>query len=172
MGFDIHGMNPVVRKGKKPEKPEGLYEGKKIDDKIVDEYWEKVWKFEEENVGAYFRNNVWWWRGLWDYVYEVCDDVISEDEWNEGHSNSGLTINEDRAKKIAKRLNQLIKDGYTQVYIDTWESRRKFAEKHNKGLKKGAGDKNYEWIADYPIDIDNIQRFADFCLDSGGFQIC
>ena len=172
MGFDIHGMNPVVRKGKKPEKPEGLYEGKKIDDKIVDEYYDNLMKFEEENVGAHFRNNVWWWRGLWDYVYEVCDDVISEDEWNEGHSNSGLTINEDRAKKIAKRLNQLIKDGYTQVYIDTWESRRKFAEEHNKGLKKGASDKDYKWEASYPLDIDNIQRFADFCADSGGFQIC
>ena len=39
MGFDIHGMNPIVRKGKKPEIPEGLYEGKKIDEKIVDEYY-------------------------------------------------------------------------------------------------------------------------------------
>ena len=77
MGFDIHGMNPIVRKGKKPEIPEGLYEGKKIDEKIVDEYYEKKWKFEEENVGAYFRNNVWWWRGLWDYVYEVCEPYQS-----------------------------------------------------------------------------------------------
>ena len=34
MGFDIHGMNPIVRKGKKPEKPKGLYEGKKIDEDI------------------------------------------------------------------------------------------------------------------------------------------
>ena len=47
MGFDIHGINPIVRKGKKHEKPEGLYEGKKIDEQIVDEYWKKVWKFEE-----------------------------------------------------------------------------------------------------------------------------
>jgi len=102
----------------------------------------------------------------------VCDDIISEDEWNEGHSNSGLTIDEDRAKKISKRLNQLIKEGRTESYIDLWESRRKVAEEHNKGLKKGAGDKNYEWIADYPLDIDNVQHFADFCADSGGFQIC
>ena len=172
MGFDIHGMNPVVRKGKKPEKPEGLYEGKKIDDKIVDEYWEKVWKFEEENVGAYFRNNVWWWRGLWDYVREVCYDIISEDEYNEGHTNSGLTIDEDRATKIAKRLNQLIKDGKAQSHIDLWEARRKVAEEHNKGLKKGTSDKNYKWEDSYPMHIENVQHFADFCADSGGFQIC
>ena len=172
MGFDIHGINPIVRKGKKPEKPEGLYEGKKIDEKIVDEYYEKKWKFEEENVGAYFRNNVWWWRGLWDYVREVCYDIISEDEYNEGHTNNGLTIDEDRAKIIAERLNQRIKDGKTQGHIDLWEARRKIAEEHNKGLKKGASDKDYKWEASYPLDIDNIQRFADFCLDSGGFQIC
>ena len=105
MGFDIHGMNPIVRKGKKPQKPKGLYEGKKIDENIVQRYYDKLNKFEDENVGVYFRNNVWWWHGLWDYVYNVCDDVISEDEWNEGHTNDGLKIDEDRAKKISKRLN-------------------------------------------------------------------
>ena len=172
MGFDIHGMNPVVRKGKKPEIPEGLYEGKKIDEKIVDEYYEKKWKFEEENVGAYFRNNVWWWRGLWDYVCEVCDDVISEDDWNEGHSNSGLTINAITSVIISKKLNLQIESGKTQSYVDLWEARRKLAEDHNKGLKKGTSDKNYKWEASYPLHIDNIQHFADFCLDSGGFQIC
>ena len=172
MGFDIHGINPIVRKGKKPEKPEGLYEGKKIDDKIVDEYYDNLNKFEEENVGAYFRNNVWWWRGLWDYVYEVCDDIISEDEWNEGHSNSGLTIDAIKSVIISKKLNLQIESGKAQSYVDTWEARRKVAEKHNKGLKKGASDKDYKWEASYPLDIDNIQRFADFCLDSGGFQIC
>ena len=172
MGFDIHGMNPIVRKGKKPQKPKGLYEGKKIDENIVQRYYDKLNKFEDENVGIYFRNNVWWWHGLWDYVYNVCDDVISEDEWNEGHTNDGLKIDEDRAKKISKRLNQLIKDGETESYVDLWEARRKIAEEHNKGLKKGSSDKNYKWIASYPLSIDNIKHFADFCADSGGFQIC
>ena len=172
MGFDIHGMNPVVRKGKKPEIPEGLYEGKKIDEKIVDEYYEKKWKFEEENVGAYFRNNVWCWRGLWDYVYEVCDDVISEDDWNEGHSNSGLTINAITSVIISKKLNLQIESGKTQSYVDLWEARRNLAEDHNKGLKKGTSDSSYKWEDSYPMHIDNVQHFADFCADSGGFQIC
>ena len=109
---------------------------------------------------------------MWDYVCDVCDDIISEDEWNEGHSNSGLTIDAIKSVIISKKLNLQIESGKAQSYIDTWEARRKLAEKHNEGLKKGAGDKNYEWIADYPLDIDNIQHFADFCLDSGGFQIC
>ena len=167
MGFDVHGMNPIIRKGKRPVRPEG-----KIGDEELNKYYDSLNKFEEENVGTYFRNNVWWWRGLWDYVYEVCDDIISEDEWNEGHSNSGLTIDEDRAKKISKRLNQLIKDGNAQKHIDMWEARRKLAEEHNKGLKKGASDKNYKWENSYPMHIDNVQHFADFCADSGGFQIC
>ena len=167
MGFDVHGMNPIIRKGKRPIRPEG-----KISDEELNKYYDSLNKFEEENVGTYFRNNVWWWRGLWDYVYEVCDDIISEDEWNEGHSNNGLTIDEDRAKKISKILNQLIKDGKTQSYVDLWEARRKLAEDHNKGLKKGASDKNYKWEASYPLHTDNIQHFADFCADSGGFQIC
>ena len=75
-------------------------------------------------------------------------------------------------KKIAKRLNQLIKDGKAQSHIDLWEARRKVAEEHNKGLKKGTSDKNYKWEDSYPMHIENVQHFADFCADSGGFEIC
>ena len=75
-------------------------------------------------------------------------------------------------KKISKRLNQFIKDGRTESYVELWEARRKFAEEHNKGLKKGSSDKNYMWEVNYPLSIDNIKHFADFCADSGGFKVC
>jgi len=28
--------------------------------------------------GEYFRNNVWWWRPLWDWTYEQCQDIITQ----------------------------------------------------------------------------------------------
>jgi hypothetical protein len=28
------------------------------------------------------------------------------------------------------------------------------------------------WAANYPFDIQNLQAFAEFCVDSGGFEIC
>ena len=24
----------------------------------------------------------------------------------------------------------------------------------------------------YPFDVDNVKEFAEFCIDSGGFEIC
>ena len=28
------------------------------------------------------------------------------------------------------------------------------------------------WESEYPFDRENIENFAKFCLDSGGFEIC
>ena len=30
------------------------------------------------NKGEYFRNNVWWWRPLWNYVSVECSDIITK----------------------------------------------------------------------------------------------
>lgn len=35
----------------------------------------------------------------------------------------------------------------------------------------GVGTKEH-WAMSYPFSVDNVQEFADFLLDCGGFQIC
>jgi len=37
--------------------------------------------------GEYFRNNVWWWRPLWDYCLNEHGDIAGQVE--HGHSNDG-----------------------------------------------------------------------------------
>ena len=32
----------------------------------------------KEEKGEYFRNNVWWWRPLWDFVAQI-DELYSEE---------------------------------------------------------------------------------------------
>ena len=39
------------------------------------------------NPDKYFRNNVWWWRPLWDYVCNTCYDILSEKDMNAGSYN-------------------------------------------------------------------------------------
>ena len=168
MGFDLYGMNPVVRKGKMPVEPKNLWK-KGSSEKKRDEYYDKKWEFEENNPGAYFRNNVWWWRSLWDYTYNECQDILTEDDWNEGHSNNAHKISEEQAVLIGKRLNELIKSGKAQAYAKAHEEERKRAEEHNKGLKRG--DEEYNWADSYPLYLENIQDFATFCSESGGFEI-
>ena len=78
MGFDLHGMNPVIRKGKDPKTPKNLW---KLPEEKRQKYFEKKWAFEDNNPGIYFRNNCWWWRSLWDYTYNECNDILTEKDW-------------------------------------------------------------------------------------------
>ena len=36
---------------------------------------------------------------------------------------------------------------------------------------KGTGKKD-DWDKSYPFSENNVRRFANFCLNSGGFEIC
>ena len=199
MGFDVYGLNPQIQEGSvKPEidwntEPSG--EERKL-------YFEQSQKYEEENKGVYFRNNVWWWRRLAQYVYENTDE-ISEDTYGLWHENSGHQVDEVIAIRIADRLEELIKQGHTAEYQSLVEEDMQKAEKHNKGIEaklealrksviKLTGNKdiapegypdiqknqwevlygNKSWDDSYPFSVENVQDFADFCRQSGGFEIC
>ena len=166
MGFDLHGMNPVVREGKDPKAPDNLWD---LPEKKREKYFEKKWEFEENNPGTYFRNNCWWWRSLWDYTYNECDDILTEKDWESGHYNDGHEISEKKAVAIGKRLNEQIESGRAEAYVKSHEQERKEAEEGNKGLK--CGDEGYSWSSSYPLSLENIQQFAVFCSESGGFTI-
>ena len=72
MGMDVYGLNPQL----KSEKPEIDFSNATEEQRT--EYFEAMDTFEQQNPGFYFRNNVWWWRPLWDYVCTVCDSVMTE----------------------------------------------------------------------------------------------
>jgi hypothetical protein len=199
MGFDVYGLNPTIQEGSvKPEidwntNPSG--EERKT-------YFEQSEKYQDDNIGVYFRNNVWWWRRLAAYVYENTDE-ISEDDYGIWHENSGHQVDEDTAIKIADKLEELIKQGHTAEYQLQVEEAMAHAEEDNKGIEekmsalresviKLTGDKditpaNYpeiqnkewdklysqkSWDDSYPFSVENVQDFADFCRHSGGFEIC
>ena len=199
MGFDVYGLNPEIQEGSvKPEidwntNPSG--EERKT-------YFEQSDKYENDNKGVYFRNNVWWWRRLAAYIYENVDE-IPEDEYGLWHENSGHQVDKDTAIKIADKLEELIKQGHTAEYQMQVEEAMTLAEKHNaeieekmKSLRKlvikmtGKEDiapadypeiqeKKWEnlysqksWNDSYPFSVENVQDFADFSRHSGGFEIC
>lgn len=66
--------------------------------------------------GEYFRNNLWWWRPLWNYCAEVADDIISEELLEHGHYNDGAGLDEDGAKALAMRLIEELDSGRTAQY--------------------------------------------------------
>ena len=196
MGMDVHGLNPKQNKSISDfptmEKFDSMdfKEKWKImdkDKKISDKYWREKDKWEESNPGVYFRNNCWWWRPLWNYCYEVADDIISEELWDSGHSNSGAGLNDKDAKLLGNRLMEQIANGgafkyqvdYEQYLNDIHDDVCTFCNGNNRGNSKmkdctrcnGTG-KTKNFSKHYPFDVDNVEAFAKFCLESGGFEIC
>jgi len=210
MGFDVYGMSPKINKDY-PERyneilkqygKDGFLDWGKTPEDIKDEYFELKDKYEDDNPGSYFRNNVWFWRPLWGYVCEVCDDYMTHDEMDNGYSNSGFEISEETAIHIAEKLSEKLADGSVDEREKEYELERAKAVAWNEEVRakmdkisKECKDKhgqdlvpaNYpepyntqwqeayskeDWSANYPFSKENVERFAEFCNQSGGFQVC
>ena len=158
MGFDIYAMNPQTDK---PEPPQPSMTGSKDGGMWSDKEREQWKKYEEwrEEAGAYFRNNVWWWRPLWRFVTGTCDDILTEKDRNAGEFNDGHHISDKKAKAIAERLFEMLDNGHVKEY-------EKLYREHIESLADGSWDKSY------PFNIDNVRAFAKFCSKCGGFEIC
>ena len=86
--------------------------------------------------GEYFRNNVWWWRPLWNYCVEVAPELCGEVD---GHTNGGDGLTAKKAQRLANILSEMIETGHTYEYEQ--EYRRTIAElpRKNCGLCQGTG---------------------------------
>ena len=167
MGMDVYGKNPKQNKPKeefpvyyKFDKMEFKDKWKELDkdEKLKEEYWKEQTDYEDVNVGHYFRNNCWWWRPLWNYCYHIADDLISKELFDSGHHNDGSGLNNKDAKLLGNRLLQQIREGKTIKYQAEYQQQQ--------------NDSDDEFSTSYPFDIDNVKAFAEFCIQSGGFEIC
>ena len=201
MGFDIYGLNPKqnteIPTILNVDKPSW-----ELEESERELYWEAQGKYEDENPGIYFRANVWGWRPIWSFVCGACDDIMSDKDIEAGYTNSGDKVSATKSKRMAARLRQLDKEGIIQKWEDDmmvhYNKAKKHNEKiqekidaHNEEMKKKYGKdvapKDYnekdkwkweelyhqqDWTAHYPPSRDSIMRFARFCEESGGFEVC
>jgi hypothetical protein len=121
MGVDCYGLNPVIKEGSSEPKDE--WENLKTEkEKLA--YHEAREKYLQENKGVYFRNNWWYWRPMWDFVNEKCNDLIDEELYDKGHGNDG-EVDQELAIDISKRI-------LTKEVLD--EAKRK-QEEYDKDAK-------------------------------------
>lgn len=73
-----------------------------------------IGKNANSETGEYFRNNVWWWRPLWNYCEELHGDIVSAVEY--GHSNDGDGLDAREAYALGLALEQDIESGVTAEY--------------------------------------------------------
>ena len=152
--------------------------------------------------GEYFRNNVWWWRRLADFVTEKTG-VIDERDKEHWQTNSGHEVSEEKAMQVASQLKALIKDGTVSKVIHEVEAEMKVSEANNKHVElchdllrkkveQEVGKTNiapfdypkddhdtWDWIqskysygSSYPFTMENVEEFIRFCEESNGFRIC
>lgn len=67
--------------------------------------------------GEYFRNNVWWWRPLWDFCTHVGDGLIDEGLAEKGHFNDGAGLDSDGATRLA----QILRDELERGNVEQWQ---------------------------------------------------
>lgn len=146
----------------------------------------------KSSTGEYFRNNVWWWHPLWHYCCTI-DDTLADRVPN-GHNNSGDGLNAKQSKELAIKLQTEINTGRAKQYVDEYETARKAIPKEDCTYCDENGEREWQqqngqpykkqcnacqgtkkvdaWDSHYPMDLDNIQEFANFLMDCGGFKIC
>ena len=137
-------------------------------------------------TGSYFRNNVWWWRPLWQYCCVVGKDLIDEDTSAGCCYNEGNGLNANDAAKLGVTLQAKIADGHTEL----WKNERELhleslpdenccvCNNNNRGYKKKKECKSCDckgtvdsWQKSYPFDIENVENFSNFLINSGGFKV-
>ena len=189
---------PILSKFKDND---GWNNWKKMTEEDKDAYCKADTAHQEENPGIYFRANVWWWRPIWVFVCYSCDFLSAKDCDKGGH-NGGETISKTKSLRIASRLRKLDKTGVIDAWVDEYMKKYEKAEKYNKTVQKRLdylqdvvkvkfGDSivpsdypepyktqwndiydEKSWSSSYPTSKDVIMQFADFCEQSGGFEIC
>ena len=210
MGYDLYGLSPQkneseplqLTKLKSKFEKDGWMQFDKMSPKQKENYFELCDEVENKNPGRYFRNNVWWWRPLWDFVSEQCQDFLTVEDIVGGGSNSGHKISKTKSLMISRRLSKVISEGLVdkidremtlkvaQAKADNEELQKEMDKVTNKCHKehgKNLVPANYpepyysqwkelqgkhNWDGDYPFNADNVKEFAKFCQESGGFEIC
>jgi hypothetical protein len=124
------------------------------------------------SVGKYFYNTVWYWIPLWEYIASECTDIVTERDITLGGSNSGHRISRTKATAIGKRLDIQLLTGKTQAYA-------KRLHRSSLSRSKAPALDNVRKVARAlgvtakppKFSVENVRKFADFCVGSGGFEI-
>jgi len=138
--------------------------------------------------GEYFRSSCWQWGPLWKLLCDTCGSILTEEDKKNGQYNIGHLITDPKAKQIGAKIWSMLRSGEVAAYAaatppvldeGTAAFMRLTEEALGRRLGTGTvivsqGGKPTVHLRDAkpePLDLHFVAEFADFCLQSGGFEI-
>lgn len=139
----------------------------------------------ESEVGKYFRQSCWGWRPLWDYCCEVSERAASV---LYGQSNDGDGLNASGAKRLAQVLREELASGQAVEYVRQRNETIEALPLETCELCHGTGKRNDAYVkgtcnacdgrgerktmaTEYSLEVRDIEEFAEFLENCGGFEI-
>lgn len=145
-------------------------------------------KAPRSQVGEYFRRSVWGWHPLAAY----CQQFTAADGCSYWHSNDGDGLDDEGAAQLARDIRESIASGSATEFIKA--RNKELAEMPDEdchicggtGFRLavpncGPGDnpcngcnstgKVRPWHTHYNLEVDDLNEFAAFLEDCGGFEI-
>jgi DNA-directed RNA polymerase subunit M/transcription elongation factor TFIIS len=146
--------------------------------------------------GEYFRNNVWYWRPLWNYVEEHFPDLA--DKVPGAHYNDGDGLDEEDSLLLAGLLQAHIDQGKVLQYEKDWKATIESAPLEQCNYCSQTGVRIWEagtgpndtqeskmlecnvcqgtgshrsFLSAYGFSEKNVKEFAQFLEHCGGFAI-
>jgi hypothetical protein len=185
MGFDIYGINPVIKEGSvEPVYPEStayewddslpthqneilrenFYESQRNDPELKakrDQYFDDLAKYRKENPGVYFRSNVWFWRPIAHWL-QTHIEVLDNEDLVGLLSNSGHVINNTVARIIGNTILDHDKEGLLEEWVHNNKISQALKDKEDCTLCNATGVRTDKIIMDVglePITKDGIEGF-------------
>ena len=144
-----------------------------------------------KEVGQYYRQSVWGWHPLWNYVENEFPALAVKVE--HGHTNDGDGLDSEDSKALAAAMQEALANGTAEQYVKELEAEIAALPDVDCSVCKGTGQRpdglaGIEWKKpgcngcsgtgktinfgrNYGIEVQDIKEFAEFLEHCGGFEI-
>ena len=129
MGFDLYGLAPDNPNNLKA--PSLDWSRSDITEDEKTEYFKASDEHRKNVRGEYFSVHLDSRRPIWNFTCNACDNILTRNDMESGHSNDYHKISKTKAKRIATRLKKTIQNGSAQKYEDDTKARSKIAKVRN-----------------------------------------
>lgn len=165
-------------------------------------------KAPTNEVGSYFRRNIWGWHPLWGYVEDTHPEIAELVQY--AHTNDGDGLTKSKSLKLAKLLQEDLANGFVDIYISERQMALSRLPRTTCNCCEGTGirtdlvgiehkmpeqelspelqillgrthgtcnacrgeGQQEPFELSYRLYREDIEQFADFLENCGGFEIC